>query len=84
MAWPLLFLFIDGLGIIPGGIMAERVDNEYPPEATIGDQRLRKDRGKIAEAVSFHQFLRLSTNPFHDGSITTFAEKKFHHDKLVD
>jgi hypothetical protein len=45
-------MLVDGFGIISGGIMAERVDNEYPPEATIGDQRLRKDRGKIAEAVS--------------------------------
>ena len=65
--------------------MAERADNEYPPESTIGDQRLRKDRGKIAEAVSIPsvsaaKYKSVSRRVYH----YTFAEKKFHDDKLVD
>lgn len=31
--------------------MAERVDNEYPPEATIGDQCLREVPGKGEETL---------------------------------
>lgn len=65
----MLSLFIGGLRINPGGIMAERVDNEYPPEATIGDQRLRKDRGKIAEAVRIPSVSTAKYKSLQDDSI---------------
>ena len=34
--------------------MAERVDNEYPPEATVGDQCLREVSGKGKEDLGIH------------------------------
>jgi len=66
--------------------MAERVDNEYPPEATIGDQRLRKDRGKIAEVVSIPSVSAaklhksVSRRVYH----LYLRRRKFHDHKLAD
>ena len=65
--------------------MAKSTENEYPPEATIGDQWLRKDRGKIAEAVtipsvSAARSKSVSRPVYH----LSRRRRKFHDDKLFD
>jgi hypothetical protein len=86
MAWPLLPLFIDRFKNYLGGIMAERVDNEYVSEATIGDQRLRKDRSKIAKVVSIPSASAANVHKSVSRLVyhLQLRRKNFYDDKLLE